>query len=215
MAVCTLENVTVRYGALTALDRVSLSVDEGEFLCVAGSNGSGKSTLLKAAIGLAPVESGHVVLNGSVGYAPQAGSATEAERMFPATVREVVLTGTQRPRHFFMSRNDREAAEKALGDFGLTDLADRMIGELSGGQVQRVFLARALCAPHELLLLDEPCAGLDPSMRRILYDMLLRLSKNGTAVVMVTHELGELASMGEAKSTSCRVVMMEHGQIGI
>ncbi len=202
-----LENVTVRYGGLTALEDLSLTVEAGDFLCVVGSNGSGKSTLFKAALGLVPLSSGRVRRSGSVGYAPQSGTQNGMERDFPATVRETVLAGTQRPWHFFMDRADREAAEKALSALGLHDLAGRRIGALSGGQAQRVYLARALCVRHDLLLLDEPCAGLDPAMKRVLYDLLERLGKKGTAVVMVTHELDEAGALAR------RVAVMEHGRL--
>ena len=200
----TLEGATARYGDRTALDSVSLSVEAGDFLCVAGSNGSGKSTLLRAALGLVPLSSGRVALGVPAGYAPQ---SEDVERGFPATVWEAVLTGTQRPWHFRVTRSDRDAAAAAMTDLGILDLASRRVGELSGGQARRMLLARALCGRRRLLLLDEPGAGLDAAMRRVLYGLLGRLLREGTAIVMVTHDLDEVSGL------SPRVAVMEHGRL--
>ena len=210
MTALKLEGVTVRYGGTVAVEGVSLAVEEGELLCVAGSNGSGKSTLLRGILGLVPLAGGRVE-RGRAAYVPQ---LEDASRDFPATVWEVVLTGTQRPgwRIPLYSRSDRRAAARALSDLGLTRLARQGVATLSGGQMRRVLLARAFCAHAGLLLLDEPCTGLDPAMRRVLYDLLGRLRRDeGTAVLMVTHDLNEVRAF--AGQGAGRVAVMEHGRL--
>ncbi|MCR4818128.1 MAG: ABC transporter ATP-binding protein [Fretibacterium sp.] len=212
MTMLRLENVTVRYGGTVAVDGVSLAVEEGELLCVAGSNGSGKSTLLRGILGLVPLAEGRVE-RGRAAYVPQ---AEDSGPDFPATVWEVVLTGTQRPgwQLPLYSRSNRRAAAKALADLGLTRLARQGVGTLSGGQMQRVLLARALCGHAGLLLLDEPCAGLDPAMRRVLYDLLGRLRRDeGKTVLMVTHDLNEVRAFAGQGPIPPRVAVMEHGKL--
>lgn len=189
----SLKNVTVVMDSIIAVEDVSLEISAGEYVCLVGANGSGKSSLLKAILGLVPIRSGSVELSvprSKVAYIAQIdGSA----RDFPATVGEVVLSGTQKPGTLpFYTRGDRRAAQEAMRDLGLHDLADRPVGHLSGGQRQRVFLARALCRNPELILLDEPCAGLDAASARELYAMLAALNAGGVTVLMATHDLHEV-----------------------
>lgn len=212
MIALKLEEVTVRYGGTVAVDGVSLAVEEGELLCVVGSNGSGKSTLLRGILGLVPLAGGKVE-RGRTAYVPQ---AEDSSRDFPATVWEVVLTGTQRPGWGLplYSRSNKRAAAKALAGLGLTRLARQGVGTLSGGQMRRVLLARALCGHAGLLLLDEPCTGLDPAMRRVLYDLLGRLRRDeGTAVLMVTHDLNEVRAFAGQGPLATQVAVMEHGRL--
>lgn len=211
--VLTVEDLTVRYGAARAVDRATFSVGAGEFLCVMGANGSGKSTLLRGILGLVPTE-GYVLRTPHTGYVPQREGI---EPGFPATVQEVVLTGTQGAwpqglgwRFPFYRREDREAAQEAMSALGISDLAGRRIGALSGGQIRRALLARALCGRPTLLLLDEPCAGLDGAAHQALHEFLGRLRRErGTAVVMVTHDLED------AKALADRVVVMEAGRLEV
>lgn len=190
-----LSDVSIAYGSLLAVERVSLDVSEGDFLCLVGANGSGKSTLIRGILGLTPLAGGRIELRSGLegtAYVPQ---IERADRDFPATVREIVMTGTQRRgrRAPFYTHADKAAAAAALSAFEIADLADRRIGKLSGGQMQRVLLARAMCRQPELLFLDEPCSGLDTDSKRSFYDLLARLHRERrTTIVMVSHDLDEV-----------------------
>ena len=191
MAILTFDDVTIVYDSLPAVEKVSFGVNEGEFFCIAGANGSGKSTLLKAALGLVPLNGGTIgfaVARERISYVPQINTG---ERNFPATVREIVMTGTQRQGHRlpFHTQADRNAAEEAMALFEIADLAGTQIGKLSGGQQQRVMLARAMCRRPSLLILDEPCSALDSDTQNIFYATLKRLNReNRLSIVMVSHD---------------------------
>ena len=196
-ALLTLSHVSIAYGSIVAVEDVSFDVAEGEFFCIVGANGSGKSTLIRGILGLIPLAGGRVALETGPDGAAYVPQVEGADRDFPATVREIVLTGTQRRgrRVPFYTRADKDAASAALDAFEIADLADRRIGKLSGGQMQRVLLARAMCRGPKLLLLDEPCSGLDADSRRGLYDLLTRLHRDRqTTIVMVSHDLDEVAA---------------------
>ena len=185
-------DVSLGYEGHTVWEHPTFSVHSGEYLCIVGENGSGKSTLLKSLLGLLPPLKGVIRRSdtaGAVGYLPQ---QTQAQRDFPATVSEVVLSGflSARGRRFFYSAAEKSQALMHMGKLGILELKDRCYRELSGGQQQRVLLARALCAARRLLILDEPVTGLDPAAAQDLYRTLAYLNKNeGLAIVMVTHDL--------------------------
>ena len=185
-------DVSLGYEGHTVWEHLTFSVHSGEYLCSVGENGSGKSTLLKSLLGLLPPLKGVIRRSdtaGAVGYLPQ---QTQAQRDFPATVSEVVLSGflSARGRRFFYSAAEKSQALMHMGKLGILELKDRCYRELSGGQQQRVLLARALCAARRLLILDEPVTGLDPAAAQDLYRTLAYLNKNeGLAIVMVTHDL--------------------------
>ena len=197
-----LTNAVIKYGEITVVDGVSLSVKAGEFVFITGANGSGKSTLTKGIAGLLPLSSGTRTLTGKLGYVPQ---TEEADRNFPARVSEIVITGTQGSGGLFYTRSDRQRAFQAMDSLRITDLAGRGIDELSGGQMRRVLLARALCGDPELLLLDEPCAGLDAESHELL---LKDRVDSGCAVIMVTHDVSDLEGI-----RSDRVITLSHGRI--
>jgi zinc transport system ATP-binding protein len=196
------ENLTVSYGAERALDCVSFSIKKGEFTAVMGPNGSGKTTLVKTLLGLETPASGGAWLFeepaagfsdwARVGYLPQGKGAVYGN--FPLTVREVVAMGRLPVRKFprFASAADGKAVSGALEAAGITDIADRLVGDISGGQQQRAFLARALVNNPDLLLLDEPGAALDPRTRDGFYETVSRLPEAaGTTVILVTHDTAE------------------------
>jgi len=203
-----IENLTVYYNRTPALIDVCLDVAEGEFLGVIGPNGGGKSTLLKAILGLIPIASGTVQIYGenakfrktSVGYVPQFAAL---DRRFPITVLEVVLTGTLNtglsPFHRY-SNDDKIHAKKILDQVGIADLAERQIAELSGGEFQRMLIARALAVSPKLLLLDEPTASVDAGSRQQIYELLAMLNKNMT-IILVTHDL--LAVSSQIQRLAC------------
>ena len=199
-SVLSLNDVTVAYDSVTAVEGVTFEVRNGEFFCIVGANGSGKSSLIKGILGLLPLVRGEVVFGidrERVSYVPQLDTG---ERDFPATVREVVLTGTQRKgrRIPFYTDSDRASALDAMKLFDIDTLARRQIGELSGGQQQRVMLARAMCRHPGLLFLDEPCAGLDAEAKDYFYTALRRLNTGRSlTVVMVSHDLADVESCAD------------------
>jgi ABC-type Mn2+/Zn2+ transport system ATPase subunit len=198
-----LENVTVRYQELVALEDVSLKVAPGEFLALIGPNGSGKTTLVKTILGLVTPAAGAVRLFGKppqqlngewkrVGYVPQ---IAQLDPRFPIRVFDVVLMGRygqlgliRRP-----GSGDRKAAWRALEQVGMSDLAQRPIGRLSGGQRQRVLVARALATEPELLLLDEPTTGVDVGTTEGLFNLLEALNRQGMTILVVSHDVGVVA----------------------
>ena len=191
-----LNNAVIKYGEIIAVNGVSLCADAGEMIFITGANGSGKSTLMKGIAGLLPLTSGTLERTQRMSYVPQ---IEEADRNFPARVSEIVITGTQRPGKFFYTHDDKQQAQNAMNELGIMELAGREINALSGGQMRRVFLARALCGQPELLLLDEPCAGLDAESHEVLFRVLRRVLSGGCAVVMVTHDISDVDGMPEAK----------------
>ena len=213
--VVDLRGARVTYDGRPALDGVDLRVQRGEALAVLGANGSGKSTLVRALLGLAPLAAGRLELFGTplerfsawprVGYVPQrSGAATGV----PATVQEVVSTGRLAVRGLRRARAaDRDAVRRSLDAVGLADRANDSVGTLSGGQQQRVLIARALTCDPELVLLDEPTAGVDAASQVALARTLQALVDRGTAVVVVTHEIGPLQGL------LTRAVTLEHGRV--
>lgn len=200
MNILSVKNLTVSYGRIPALQDVSLDVEQGQYLCLVGNNGSGKSTLLKAIMGLVPTDSGSVYTPLSldeISYLPQ---QNPVEKGFPATVGEVVLTGTQKSggRFFtFYSKEDKALARAAIEKMGIQSIADKRIGGLSGGQQQRVMLARSICRKPKLLFLDEPCAGLDANISAEIYTMLKQFNADGMTVVMVSHDMEEIGKYAD------------------
>jgi zinc transport system ATP-binding protein len=213
--VVALRDGSVAYDGRTAVSGVDLVVSPGEVVAVLGANGSGKSTVVRAVVGLLPLASGSLELFGvprerfrdwtRLGYVPQRGGATTG---VPATVREVVATGRlARSGLRRRSAEDRRAVDAALETVGLADRARDSVGTLSGGQQQRVLIARALTCEPELLVLDEPTAGVDLASQAALADTLRTLVGRGTTVVLVAHELGPMHPL------ITRAVTMSEGRV--
>jgi zinc transport system ATP-binding protein len=203
----SLEHLTVFYGQAPALSDITLEVAQGEYMGIVGPNGGGKSTLLKAILGLVTPASGRVFIEGKpvwqsrgkIGYVPQVASM---DKRFPITVTEVVLGGRigSIPKPFFRySREDRELASCLLAQVGLEKLAHRQIAALSGGEFQKMLIARALATCPRLLLLDEPTANVDARSREQIYSLLAEFSPRIT-VLLVTHDL---AAVSQAHSLAC------------
>jgi zinc transport system ATP-binding protein len=211
-----LTNGAVSIGGRPILRAIDLTVPPGQFLALMGANGSGKSTLVRAITGLLPLATGQLELFGTdyehfhdwrrLGFVPQRSQATGG---VPATVREVVASGrvTRRRPFLPLSAADRRAIDEALDVVGLADRAGSGISNLSGGQQQRALIARALAGEPDLLVLDEPTAGVDLTNQRALADALGVLKDRGTTVVLVAHELGPMQPLID------RAVVMRDGRI--
>ncbi|HEX2906557.1 MAG TPA: metal ABC transporter ATP-binding protein, partial [Phototrophicaceae bacterium] len=173
-----------------AVEAVSFAVAAGEMIAVIGPNGAGKSTLIKTMMGLLQAQAGTVNVADGVrlGYVPQHESV---DWTFPVTVRDAVMMGRARQIGLFRwpGRADWRAVDAALERVELADLAKRQIGELSGGQRRRVFIARALGQDARVLLLDEPFSGVDASVEHNLMDTLDALNRDGLTIVLTTHDL--------------------------
>ncbi len=199
--VIEVEDLSFRYGNQEKiLDRVTFAISRGDFASIIGPNGGGKTTLLKLFLGLLKPTAGTIrVFGGKPSHArPRIGSMpqhTVTDPLFPIRVKDVVLMGLLRPgrRPGPFSAVDRRAAAAALDRVGLADLAQQPYSALSGGQRQRVLLARAIAPAPELLLLDEPEAGLDRKVEQEFFDLLEELNRD-TTVVLVSHDLGFVAS---------------------
>lgn len=197
----SVEHLSVHYGDVTALDNVSFTLDRAQVCGLIGVNGSGKSTLFKCLMGLVTAQHGALSLfshtSGAarkdklVAYVPQ---AEDVDWNFPVSVGDVVMMG--RYAHMGLlrhpSRADRSAVEDALERVGLTDLRNRQIGELSGGQKKRAFVARSIAQDAQLLLLDEPFAGVDKSSEATIVELLHELKGEGRTVLISTHDLAGL-----------------------
>lgn len=215
--VVELENVSVYYGNVQALDNINLTIEENEFLGIIGPNGSGKSTLLKLIAGLVKPSSGTIRVlgnpachtHGKIGYVPQ---RFDLNREFPFSVLEAVLTGRLTKHRLFLhhyTETDIKSVSEIMHKLDLYDLKDRQIGRLSGGQMQRALIARALVMEPEILLLDEPTASLDAGSKSQIYSILKDLNQYIT-IIMVSHDMGVISSY--VKNLVClNVSMFYHG----
>ncbi|MFD2759232.1 metal ABC transporter ATP-binding protein [Gulosibacter faecalis] len=211
-------DLSVRYGDTVALRNVDLDVAAGRVTGLVGMNGSGKSTLFKSLMGLVTPDHGSVRLEGQsvvqarrrgrVSYVPQ---SEEVDWSFPVSVRDVVMMGrygmqgpTRRPR-----AADRAAVDEALEMVDLTDYADRQIGQLSGGQRKRTFVARGIAQGAQILLLDEPFAGVDKRSEATIVRLLRRLADDGRTVLVSTHDLHALPSLADQAILLLRRILFQ------
>lgn len=196
-----IDNLSVYYGNTPALSNICLDVNDKEYLGIIGPNGGGKSTLLKAILGIVHADSGTVQIygnhqrksRGQVGYVPQFASL---DKKFPITLLEVVLMGRLKAGlspFFNYTSKDKETAYALLEKVGITELANRQISQLSGGEFQKMLIARALAVNPKLLLLDEPTASVDANSREQIYSLLAELNKDMT-IILVTHDLLAISS---------------------
>lgn len=202
-AAIEIDNLTVRYHEKNVLDDVTVRVPQGAICGLVGMNGAGKSTLFKAIMNAVPMARGKVRLDGHtvkaaqkkglVAYVPQTETV---DWNFPVSVHDVVTMG----RYGFMnvlrraSKNDNELVVRALERVQLQDYADRQVGQLSGGQRKRVFVARALAQGATILLLDEPFAGVDAKTEASLVELLKDLQKQGVTILIAAHDLATIGS---------------------
>lgn len=182
------EELNVNFGKTSILWDVSFQIPKGVLVGLIGPNGAGKSTLLKAALGLVKPLSGKISLKGSVAYVPQRETV---DWDFPITAEEVVLMGRYGKLGLFgrLKRADREAAGAALEQVGLSAYADRQISQFSGGQQQRLFIARALVQNADVFFLDEPFAGVDLATEKEIMALLQKQKEQGKTLIIVHHDL--------------------------
>ena len=202
-----IKNVTASYDTKIILKDVSLSVWKDDFLGIIGPNGGGKTTLLKIILGLMKPLTGEVSFytNGScvpslkIGYLPQ---INPIDRRFPISVYEVVSSGltSEKPRFRNFTAGQKEHIRRMIVQIGLESFAGRAIGELSGGQLQRVLLARALVSSPQLLILDEPNTYVDKRFESQFFELLSEIN-NDTSIILVSHDVGTLLSM--VKNVAC------------
>ncbi|MDD2580608.1 MAG: metal ABC transporter ATP-binding protein [Desulfuromonadaceae bacterium] len=201
--IVTTELLSCSYREGRVLEDISFQVERGDYVGIVGPNGSGKSTLVKALLGLVTISKGSASLFGTplphfrdwykVGYLPQ--SLHLVNPVFPATVHETVGLGLLSLKRFpkRLNRADNDKINTILDELGILDLEHKLIGELSGGQLQRVLLARAIVNDPELLVLDEPTAALDPETRGRFYAMIASINRSrGVTVLLVTHDSGAI-----------------------
>lgn len=203
-----IRNLNAGYEEMLVLREINLEVFENDFIGIIGPNGGGKTTLVKTIIGLIKPRSGtlHYYFPGNpkdyrkyIGYLPQQNMI---DKKFPISVREVILSGltTRKPLLFRFTADDRKKADELIERSGLTEIATRPVGELSGGQLQRVYLARAVIADPLLLILDEPSTYVDNRSEFELYEALRELNRK-MAILLVSHDIGTIS--GYIKSIAC------------
>jgi zinc transport system ATP-binding protein len=209
-------DLSVDLGGRLVLRGVDLQIRQGEVLAVLGTNGSGKSTLIRTIVGLLPAARGQVKLFGTpvpkfrqwdrVGYVPQRITAAGG---VPATVHEVVSSGLLSKRRLFrpLRAEQRAAIDQALEVVDMADRRKDAVAELSGGQQQRVLIARALVSDPDLLILDEPTAGVDQASQAVFSEAIRERVARGTTVVMVSHDLGPMDALID------RSVVLRRGRI--
>ncbi len=214
----SVRDATIGYGRRPVVHHADLDVAPGEAVALLGANGSGKSTLVRGILGLADILSGHVDVLGEhvehgasaaaslVGYVPQRHSVSGA---VPSTAAEVVGSGLLASRGFWRPprRGDRDRVLAALDEVGLADRARSRVAELSGGQQRRVLIARAIVSGPRLLVLDEPTAGVDRVSTEALVETLRQVKGTGRALLVVTHDLGELVDVPD------RAVTLQDGAV--
>jgi zinc transport system ATP-binding protein len=200
-----MHSLSASYGGSLVLENVNLSVQENDFIGVIGPNGGGKTTLLKVILGLLKPVGGKLVFNNellnsnSIGYLPQISTG---DNNYPVTVTDIILSGLMIRKGIIsrMSSGDKRRASMVVEELGLKDMAGSSLSELSGGQLQRVFLGRAIIGNPRLLLLDEPGNFVDSSFEKDFYEKLKEL--NGRmAILMVSHDVGTISS--HIKSFAC------------
>jgi zinc transport system ATP-binding protein len=202
-----IRDLTVGYGTSIILHDVNLKIDDCDFIGVIGPNGGGKTTLLKALLGLLEPVKGEIRFSEAmtegnihrIGYLPQINNI---DRKFPITVFDVVKSGLMSRKRLFSSYSGKEVeyAKELLSQMGIYEIRDKAIGELSGGQIQRTLLCRALVNQPKLLVLDEPNTYVDNRFERELYEKLRKLNEE-IAILLVSHDLGTISTY--VKSIAC------------
>ena len=212
-AILHVHGLTVGYARRVVLSGVNLTLERGSFTGLLGANGSGKSTLLKTVLGIIPPIAGELELHSQNGRRPILGYVPQRESLDPIFLLssfEVVLMGVcvRVGAGRFIGRSERNWAMQCLERTGAADLASRLFSQLSGGQKQRVLIARALATRPDLLMLDEPTAGIDAGATRAILDVLRELhERHGQTILMVSHDLTSVRQYAES------VIWLHEGKV--
>jgi len=193
-----ISHLSIKFNEQLILNDINFSIEEKDFMAIIGPNGGGKTTLLKVILGILTPDEGKVKVFGKepkkakdlMGYLPQ---RLDFDHDFPINVFETVLMGRYHGLLKKYSNQDHKAVIQALKDVEMDELKDRQISKLSGGQMQRVFIARAIVRDPKLLIMDEPMASIDPEMQHSFYELMSRL-KNKMAIVLVSHDVGAVST---------------------
>ena len=207
MDIIHIDNLSYSYPTKKdALKNINICIESGKFNCIVGENGSGKSTLLKCILGLNKGYTGKIYQEAQIGYLPQ---KSDIQSHFPATIEEVVLSGTIRDslRSIFYTKEDKKKAKEVMEKLGIYEIRKKCFADLSGGQQQRVLIARALCASKDLIILDEPTNGLDPTIAIQIYELLTKLKEEGITVLIVSHDVERVMNYAD------RIIEIENGEV--
>lgn len=201
-----IKNLSVSYNKQVVLENANMAIQENDFIGVIGPNGGGKTTLLKAILGLNEPDSGQIIFSkkmknkgSDIGYLPQ---VNKFDNRFPISVFEVILSGLAAQQTWLKTNNNncKTKVQNILQELGIESIANKPVGELSGGQMQRVFLGRALIADPKLLILDEPDTYVDNQFESELYEKLKDVNKR-MAILLVSHDVGTISAY--VKSIAC------------
>lgn len=197
MNILEVKNLTASYDNNEAIKNVNFVVEKGDYVCLVGENGSGKSTLIKTIVGLHKKDSGEIIKNVSDDKIAYVAQNNMKDLDFPAIAKEIIMTGVQRNMKLpFYTKKDWILFDEVCNLLNINNIINNQIGNLSGGQRQRVMLARAIIRKPELIILDEPCSGLDMNITKDLYEILNALNKEqNITIIMATHDLEVIKSM--------------------
>lgn len=198
MKVIEIKDLSIKFNDLPVLQDIELTIEENDFMAIIGPNGGGKTTLLKIMLGVIKPDTGEIKVFGGkpenarqfIGYLPQNVSF---DHEFPINVYNTVLSGRYHGLFNGYNEEDKIAVEKTLNDMNMLEMKDRQLGKLSGGQLQRVFIARALVKEPKILIMDEPMASIDPEMQSLFYNLLSKL-KNRMTIILVSHDVGMVST---------------------
>jgi zinc transport system ATP-binding protein len=184
------KNLSFSYNSEVVLNNISFAVTKGDYLGIIGPNGGGKTTLVKILLGLLPFKEGSVVVNGTSGYVPQ--KAAQEISGLPATVREIIESG---------ERKNEERIKEVMDITDVKNYQNKLISDLSGGERQKVFIARALVKNPDILFLDEPSTGVDMASQGKFYSFLKELNEKGITIIFVSHDINVVSR--EVKNVLC------------
>jgi zinc transport system ATP-binding protein len=197
--ILSVKNLKVNYQNHEVLKNISFDIYKGDYTAIAGPNGAGKTTLIKALLGINEKEEGTVKFNtGKIAYLQQKIALSDSK--FPASVKEIIRSGLLVNKTFprFFTKEDESRVQYQLEKLDIKKLENKLIGKLSGGELQKVLLARALISSPEIIFLDEPATALDPSSRENFYELLKELNKNEhITIILISHDIGSIGRYAE------------------
>jgi zinc transport system ATP-binding protein len=208
--ILSVDGLNIEYDGVKILENITFDIDYGDYVGIVGPNGSGKTTLVKILVNIIKAYQGKITYNnikkGDIGYLPQ--NSFKINKAFPGKVREVVSSGLLGKKNFprYISKKEWKNVDELLKKLKIENLANKSMGNLSGGEQQRVLLARTLISKPKILFLDEPTSALDPSIREDFYQLIHNINKeDGVTVIFITHDVG-----GIGKHTS-KMLYLDRG----